>query len=136
MADPRNNGKDQEENIEVRNCEIITAYTRHPSTSVQVLQTMLDNRDTETSLLHTFVIIWENRQLTQYQGASPSEQLIEACRRGNTDLLQEIISSAGSPEKAAILLNETKTVLGNYPYHEAASRGNWKSPPTNPSLSF
>ncbi|KAH8654503.1 hypothetical protein BGZ60DRAFT_386105 [Tricladium varicosporioides] len=60
------------------------------------------------------------------QGATPGEQLVEACRRGNTDLLQEIIDNAGGPEKAAILLNDTKTVLGNHLYHEAALRGNYE----------
>lgn len=59
------------------------------------------------------------------EGAKPGELLIEAARRNNTDLLQEVIDSAGSAEKAAILLNETKTVLGNYIYHEAALRGNY-----------
>jgi hypothetical protein len=58
------------------------------------------------------------------KGAKPGELLIEAARRNNTDLLQEVIDGAGSPEKAAALLNETKTVLGNYVYHEAALRGN------------
>jgi hypothetical protein len=59
-----------------------------------------------------------------FKGASPGELLIEAARRNNTDLLQEIIDGCGSAEKAAVLLNETKTVLGNYIYHEAALRGN------------
>jgi len=58
------------------------------------------------------------------KGAKPGELLIEAARRNNTDLLQEVIDGAGSAEKAAALLNETKTVLGNYVYHEAALRGN------------
>jgi len=67
-----------------------------------------------------------NHQQEEVEGASPGEQLIEACRRNNTELLQQLIDSAGSPEKAALLLNETKTVLGNYAYHEAALRGNWE----------
>ncbi len=58
------------------------------------------------------------------QGATPQELLIEACRRNNTDLLQEVIDDCASPEKAAVLLNETKTVMGNYLYHEAALAGN------------
>ena len=61
---------------------------------------------------------------TDLQGASPQELLVEAARRNNTDLLKEVIDGCGSAEKAAVLLNETKTVLGNYIYHEAASRGN------------
>jgi hypothetical protein len=59
-----------------------------------------------------------------FKGASPGELLIEAARRNNTDLLKEVIDGCGSAEKAAVLLNETKTVLGNYIYHEAALNGN------------
>ena len=62
--------------------------------------------------------------LTCVKGASPGEVLIEAARRNNTDLLQEVIDGIGNAEKAAVLLNETKSVLGNYIYHEAALRGN------------
>ncbi|KAH8811435.1 hypothetical protein F5884DRAFT_782093 [Xylogone sp. PMI_703] len=59
----------------------------------------------------------------EIEGAKPSELLIEACRRNNTDLLQEVIDGCKSPEEAAELLNSTKTVLGNYLYHEAALKG-------------
>ncbi|RDW80187.1 hypothetical protein BP6252_04825 [Coleophoma cylindrospora] len=59
-------------------------------------------------------------------GASAGELLIEACRRNNTDLLADVISSCGGEEKAAEVLNNTKTVLGNYIYHEAALRGNYE----------
>ncbi|PMD27629.1 hypothetical protein NA56DRAFT_141167 [Hyaloscypha hepaticicola] len=62
----------------------------------------------------------------EHEGASPQELLIEAARRNNTELLQEIIDGCGSAEKAAVLLNETKTVLGNYIYHEAALKGNYE----------
>jgi hypothetical protein len=61
------------------------------------------------------------------QGASPSEVIIEACRRNNTELLEEVISKYPNPEAVAKLLNSAQTVLGNYAYHEAASRGNCKS---------
>jgi len=63
-------------------------------------------------------------QDTEVEGAKPSELLIEACRRNNTELLQEVIDSCKNPEEVAELLNSTKTVLGNYLYHEAALRGN------------
>lgn len=62
----------------------------------------------------------------EHEGASPGELLIEAARRNNTDLLKEVIDGCESAEKAAVLLNETKTVLGNYIYHEAALRGNYE----------
>merc|ERR1712144_120585 len=47
-------------------------------------------------------------------------------RRNNTDLLKETIDSIGDEDKVAKILNETKTVLGNYIYHEAALRGNYE----------
>ncbi|CAL3963039.1 unnamed protein product, partial [Diplocarpon coronariae] len=50
--------------------------------------------------------------------------LVEAARHNNTDLLKETIDSIGDEDKAAKILNETKTVLGNHIYHEAALRGN------------
>ncbi|GAB1311597.1 Ankyrin repeat protein [Madurella fahalii] len=65
----------------------------------------------------------------EHEGASTRELLIEACRRNNTDLLTEILSSpplADNEEAAADLLNNTTTVLGNHLYHEAASRGNYE----------
>lgn len=58
------------------------------------------------------------------QGASTKELLIEACRRNNVDLLQEIISGCKSDEEISDLLNNTTSVLGNHLYHEAALRGN------------
>jgi hypothetical protein len=58
------------------------------------------------------------------QGAKPSELVIEACRRNNTELLTSVIEQCGSPEAVAKLLNESKSVLGNYAYHEAAANGN------------
>lgn len=65
-------------------------------------------------------------QEEEHEGASPGELLIEAARRNNTDLLQEVIDGIGNAEKAAVLLNETKTAMGNYIYHEAALRGNYE----------
>jgi len=62
----------------------------------------------------------------EHEGASPSELIIEACRRNNTELLNSVIETYSSPEAAAKLLNESKTVLGNYAYHEAALKGNYE----------
>merc|ERR1711964_2944 len=62
----------------------------------------------------------------EHEGASVGEILIEAARRNNTDLLKETIDSIGDEDKVAKILNETKTVLGNYIYHEAALRGNYE----------
>ncbi|KAM3075913.1 hypothetical protein ACMFMG_006572 [Clarireedia jacksonii] len=60
----------------------------------------------------------------EIEGASPRERLIDAARYDNTELLQEIIDECADAEAAAALLNSAKTVMGNYIYHEAASRGN------------
>ncbi|KAL2262434.1 hypothetical protein VTK26DRAFT_1337 [Humicola hyalothermophila] len=64
----------------------------------------------------------------EHEGASTAELLIEACRRNNTELLLEILSSPGLKDDeaaTAALLNGTTTVMGNHLYHEAASRGNY-----------
>ncbi|PKK34584.1 hypothetical protein CI102_14933, partial [Trichoderma harzianum] len=59
----------------------------------------------------------------EHEGASIEEQLIEACRRDNVELLTELLEDKSDPEISK-LLNETTTVMGNHLYHEAASRGN------------
>ncbi|CAK7202725.1 hypothetical protein SEUCBS139899_005452 [Sporothrix eucalyptigena] len=60
-----------------------------------------------------------------HDGATAQEQLIEACRRNNTELLTEVLKGRSETD-AARLLNETVTVLGNHLYHEAASQGNYE----------
>ncbi|KAL8326066.1 hypothetical protein RB597_009058 [Gaeumannomyces tritici] len=60
------------------------------------------------------------------QGASVQERLIEACRRNNVDLLTEVIEETNDDDKMADLLNNTRTVMGNHLYHEAASQGNYE----------
>ncbi|KAI1087668.1 hypothetical protein F5B19DRAFT_59707 [Rostrohypoxylon terebratum] len=62
----------------------------------------------------------------EHEGASVKEQLIEACRRNNVDLLQEIISNCKSDDEISDLLNNTTTVMGNHLYHEAALQGNYE----------
>lgn len=62
----------------------------------------------------------------EHEGASVQEILIEACRRNNVDLLTQIIEETGDDDKMASLLNDTRTVMGNHLYHEAASRGNYE----------
>jgi hypothetical protein len=68
------------------------------------------------------------------QGATVKEQLIEACRTNNTELFTELLEDKGDDE-IALLLNNTTTVMGNHLYHEAASKGNCKPPPSTTSLS-
>ncbi|TGJ78453.1 hypothetical protein E0Z10_g10316 [Xylaria hypoxylon] len=61
-----------------------------------------------------------------FEGASVGEQLIEACRRNNIDLLTEIIENCKSDKEISDLLNNTTTVMGNHLYHEAALQGNYE----------
>lgn len=58
------------------------------------------------------------------QGASVKEQLIEACRRNNVELLTEIVENCKSDDEISSLMNKTTTVMGNHLYHEAALQGN------------
>lgn len=60
----------------------------------------------------------------EHDGASVQEQLVEACRRNNAELLQEIIENCKSEDEISDLMNNTKSVLGNHLYHEAALQGN------------
>ena len=65
-------------------------------------------------------------------GATPRELLVEACRRNNTDLLEEVISdlqksasSGNGPESVvAETLNNTQDGIGNGLLHIAAANGN------------
>ncbi|KKF95939.1 Ankyrin repeat-containing protein [Ceratocystis platani] len=61
----------------------------------------------------------------EHDGASVQEQLIEACRRNNTELLEELLEAAGSDEEISRLLNTTTTVMGDYLYHVAAAQGHY-----------
>jgi len=66
------------------------------------------------------------------EGASPRELVLEACRRNNTDLLQEVFDSFAkkSPKTAeaeiATLLNTARDGIGNGVLHVAASNGNYE----------
>ncbi|KAI1742022.1 ankyrin repeat protein [Xylaria scruposa] len=61
-----------------------------------------------------------------FEGASVGEQLIEACRRNNVELLTEIIQNCKSDDEVSRLLNNTTSVMGNHLYHEAALQGNYE----------
>ncbi|KAI0883662.1 uncharacterized protein GGS22DRAFT_165757 [Annulohypoxylon maeteangense] len=61
-----------------------------------------------------------------HEGASVKEQLIEACRRNNVDLLNEIISNCKNDDEITDLMNNTTTIMGNHLYHEAALQGNYE----------
>lgn len=60
-------------------------------------------------------------------GASPSEQLLEAARRNNTDFLHELLSHYESnPQDAIDLINTAKDSSGNGALHLAAKYGNYE----------
>ncbi|CDO53264.1 hypothetical protein DV451_004346 [Geotrichum candidum] len=65
------------------------------------------------------------------EGASPSEQFIEAARRNNIDLLHEVIADItakqpDNPTAVAELLNSSQDPLGNTPLHLAAANGSYE----------
>ncbi|KAK5695657.1 hypothetical protein LTR17_024508 [Elasticomyces elasticus] len=63
------------------------------------------------------------------EGASPREQLMEACRRNNTELLSHLLSSGPfgkKPESIAKFLNTTTDALGASALHVAAQYGSYE----------
>ncbi|KAF2433232.1 ankyrin repeat domain-containing protein [Tothia fuscella] len=67
------------------------------------------------------------------EGASPRELVLEACRRNNTDLLQEVLDtltkthgSKAAPGQIAQLLNTARDGIGNGVLHLAATHGNYE----------
>lgn len=60
-------------------------------------------------------------------GASPSERLLEASRRNNTDLLHELLTSyQDKPHDAIDLINTAQDPSGNGALHLAAKYGNYE----------
>ena len=62
--------------------------------------------------------------MSQDDGASPKETLIEACRRNNTSLLTSLLSPS-DPAKTAHFLNTTTDALGQSALHIAAQYGSY-----------
>lgn len=63
------------------------------------------------------------------EGASPKEQLIEACRRNNTSLLSEVFASKPLNSDASAIakfLNTTTDALGMGALHVAAKHGSYE----------
>lgn len=60
------------------------------------------------------------------EGASPRELLLESCRRNNTALLNDLLSSLSTPEKVAHLLNTATDGVGNFCLHVAAGYGSYE----------
>ena len=69
--------------------------------------------------------------LTKHKdGASPRELIIEACRRNNTSLLDDLLSDlskdANGSQATSSLINDTVSPTGFYPLHVAASNGSYE----------
>ncbi|CAI4454480.1 AIS_collapsed_G0018080.mRNA.1.CDS.1 [Saccharomyces cerevisiae] len=61
------------------------------------------------------------------EGASLSEQLLDAARRNNLDFLETVFDSLDNdPEKIAKLINESKEPLGNTALHLCCKYGSWE----------
>jgi len=63
-------------------------------------------------------------------GASPKEQILEACRRDNTDLFHEVVelvSKGQSKEAIAQFFNSVTDTMGNYLLHVCANYGSCTS---------
>lgn len=61
-------------------------------------------------------------------GATPREQLVEACRRNNTALLSELLAApplSSKPKAIAEFLNTTTDALGSSALHIAAQYGSY-----------
>jgi len=73
------------------------------------------------------------------QGASPREQIVEACRRDSVELFQEVLGGMKkkSPEQIAEFFNNARDVMGNYLLHVCATYGScMHSPPLSAPVPF
>lgn len=63
------------------------------------------------------------------EGASTKEQLLEAARRNNTDLMQQVLFEVlnSDEEKIANAINSARDSLGNSPLHLAAQNGSYEA---------
>ena len=64
--------------------------------------------------------------MADVDGASPKEQILEACRRDNVDLFNEVLqltSKGAQKEKIAEFFNTTTDTMGNHLLHVCASYG-------------
>ncbi|GME89895.1 unnamed protein product [[Candida] boidinii] len=66
----------------------------------------------------------ENKTNINHDGASLSEQIIEAARRNNTDLLEEIFEELNNDNtKISDLINNSRDPVGNTPIHLTCKYG-------------
>jgi len=63
--------------------------------------------------------------MPEEDGASPKEQILEACRRDNVELFNEVLGSMKnqSKEQVAEFFNSITDTMGNYLLHICASYG-------------
>jgi uncharacterized protein len=64
--------------------------------------------------------------MADVDGASPKEQVLEACRRDNVDLFNEVlvtVSKDTTKEKTAEWFNSVTDTMGNYLLHVCANYG-------------
>ncbi|KAK3076904.1 hypothetical protein LTS18_011686 [Coniosporium uncinatum] len=60
------------------------------------------------------------------EGATPTEQILESCRRNNPTLLTTVLSTLPSPTAIAHTLNTAKNALGASALHVAARAGSYE----------
>lgn len=67
------------------------------------------------------------------QGASPRELVVEACRRDQPHLIEQVLESMGekSNEEVAEFFNGVTDALGNHALHICAMYGSCTSSPTH-----
>ncbi|CAL9736697.1 hypothetical protein MOSE0_K05600 [Monosporozyma servazzii] len=65
--------------------------------------------------------------MSSEEGASLSEQLLDASRRNNDDLFETIVESVGgNREKLAALINGSHDPMGNTAFHLCCQYGSWE----------
>jgi len=80
----------------------------------------------------TLSLLSTRPKMADEEGASPRELVLEASRRNNTDLLQEVLdrftkqNKKTAPENIAKLLNTARDGIGNGVLHLAAANGNYE----------
>ena len=82
------------------------------------------NSDVETWRTRYWIVIPGLGQRLMVQGATPRELLLEACRRDNVELLNDVLHTSSSID----LLNTARDGVGNFCLHVAASYGSCMGP--------
>lgn len=69
----------------------------------------------------------QKQRIMSVEGASLKEQLLDASRRNNVDLLEQAFNDLDNdPKKIADLINTAKDPLGNTALHLASKYGSWE----------